>query len=378
MAWNSLVAEQDQPQVFYTWEWARAVDEAYGGVLRSWLVLAREAGELVGLAALALDLQNRAVFLTSTTGDYCDFLSHPRRRAEFVSSVFAELHRAGIHELSLANLPTDSPTVPALETAAAQHGFHIFARAAYDCARINLGSSERREQLKLKLSRKKTFRRSMHALAREGSVQVSHLTQWEDVEPVLPAFENAHVARFLATNRISNLARAERRRFLHELARLLCESGALVLSRLMTGETAIAWNYGFRFRGSWFWYQPTFESRLEEYSPGRCLLASMVMEACDIPAVEVVDLGLGAESYKERLANGSRPTMHVTIARSSVSTLREAARYRVAERVKRSPKLEASIRESQPRGVHAAGTEEGGPDVGRSTFEASRSHRCCS
>jgi hypothetical protein len=184
----------------------------------------------------------------------------------------------------------------------------------------------------------------MHTLARDGSVQVSHLTQWEDVEPILPEFANAHVARFLATDRISNLARADRRLFLHELARLLCESGSLTLSRLLVGEHAIAWHYGFRFHGSWFWYQPTFESRLEVHSPGRLLLANMLMEACDIPTVETFDLGLGAEGYKERVANAARATLHIAISRSPVRIAREKVRFRAAERIKQSPGLEASIR----------------------------------
>jgi CelD/BcsL family acetyltransferase involved in cellulose biosynthesis len=352
-AWNVLAAKTDQPQVFYTWEWAKAVDAAYHEALRPYLVLAREANELVGLVALAIDSQNRAVFLTGTTGDYCDFLTEPNRRAEFVDGVVAELRRTGTRDLSLANLPADSPTVPALKAASTRHGFQMFARRAYDCARVTLGSSEKRSELKLALSKKKTFRRSMNALAREAPLEVSHLTKWAEVEPVLAEFANAHVARFLATNRISNIARSERRLFLSELARLLCESQNLALSRFMMGDHAIAWNYGFRFAGSWFWYQPTFESSLEVQSPGRLLLANILMEACDNPALQVFDLGLGAEGYKERVATDSRPTLQVTFSRSALSVAREKIRYHVAERIKQSPKMEESIRRTLSRGQAA-------------------------
>jgi CelD/BcsL family acetyltransferase involved in cellulose biosynthesis len=343
-AWNALVRTTDQPQVFYTWEWARAVDVAYHSTLRPMLFLARHGEALSGLVTLAIDDQKRAVFLNSSTGDYCDFISAPAQRGEFVDAVISELQKAGIRDLSLTNLPADSPTIPALKTATVRLGLHIYARPAYECARVVLGSAEERAQLKLKLGKKKTFRRSMHALAREGPVKVSHLTTWDQVEPLLPAFANAHIARFLATGRLSNLARSARRTFLHELARLLCESGSLALSRFITGDDVIAWHYGFRFRGTWFWYQPTFESSLEVHSPGRLLLANMLIEACDNPEVEIFDLGLGAEGYKERVANATRPTLQVTVSPSPAAIARERMRFRSAELVKRSPRLESAVR----------------------------------
>ncbi len=72
---------------------------------------------------------------------------------------------------------------------------------------------------------------------------------------------------------------------------------------LMVGDRPVAWNYGFQFHGSWFWYQPTFDSRQEENSPGQCLLLRIVTEACDMDGIKVVDLGLGAEGYKDRFGN---------------------------------------------------------------------------
>ena len=40
------------------------------------------------------------------------------------------------------------------------------------------------------------------------------------------------------------------------------------------------------------------------------------MDACDMDEMEVVDLGLGAEGYKERFGNSTRQTLHVTLTRS--------------------------------------------------------------
>ena len=173
---------------------------------------------------------------------------------------------------------------------------------------------------------------------------VGHLRAREDIVNALPGFAEAHIARFLATGRISNLIRPERRLFLAELAKLLSDSGWMNLSRLLVGGQPIAWNYGFQFAGTWFWYQPTFDSRWQQYSPGIQLLWGIVEEACLTAEINVVDLGLGAEGYKDKIATDERGTLHLEVTRSSVVRLKEAARYLAATSVKSVPRLESMVR----------------------------------
>ena len=79
--------------------------------------------------------------------------------------------------------------------------------------------------------------------------------------------------------------KARRVNFLSELAKLLSGAGWLLLTRLLAGDESVAWNYGFQFAGSWFYYQPTFDARWRQYSPGFCLLTKMVEQACDNPDI---------------------------------------------------------------------------------------------
>ncbi|PYX67508.1 MAG: hypothetical protein DMG72_25400, partial [Acidobacteria bacterium] len=115
-------------------------------------------------------------------------------------------------------------------------------------------------------------------------------------------------------------------------------------TRLMIAEQPVAWNYGFQFCGSWFWYQPTFDSRLEEFSPGFCLLSKIVSEACHNPEISVVDMGLGAEGYKERLATGSRQSLHVTLTTSLGHHVHGVTRHCLSTAAKASPGIEHGIR----------------------------------
>jgi Acetyltransferase (GNAT) domain len=345
--WNELVRSVDQPQVFYTYEWSLAVQRAYRATLPPLLFLAYDESEsLCGVASLAGGRdRSSGSFLCATTGDYCDFIALPEYKRAFVAAVLADLKRQGIGDVTLTNLPADSNTVAAIRKALPQNGYFCFARTAYQCAQVSLTQLERRPgEDKPALPRKKMLRRFLNAMGREAPVRLDHARSWDAVGPILPHFIQAHVARFLATGRISNMARPERRLFLEELAKLLSATGWLTLTRMMSGASVYAWNYGFEFEGTWFWYQPTFETFLEKYSPGFCLLAKLTEEAADNPALRTIDLGLGAEEYKERFANRSRETLYVTLRTSPWQHVGEILRYRAAAMLKTSPRLETRAR----------------------------------
>jgi CelD/BcsL family acetyltransferase involved in cellulose biosynthesis len=342
--WNDVALQMEQPQVFYTCEWALAMQSAYQASLTPLLFLGYEGGDLIGVASLATDATEKNVsFLAGTTSDYCDFLGQPQRRSEFVDAVFAELGKTKAEFVALASLPEGSATPAALQ-AAEKHGFHLHMRPACVCLQVELGSGEQRREIKSALAGKKKLRRYFRTMEREGPVTFAHLQSPAQIQAAMPEFINAHVARFRSTQRISFLSTPERRFFLEELARLFSGAGVVTLSMLMIGDRPVAWNYGFQFHRSWFWYQPTFDSSQEENSPGQCLLSRIVAEACDMDGMKVVDLGLGAEGYKERFGNSTRQTFDVTLTKSWTRHLREIVRYRAASALKRSPKVESAVR----------------------------------
>ncbi len=345
--WNDLVFQMESPQVFYTWEWALAVQSAYRTSLKPLLFLAYEGDDLVGVASLATSVAgDSGSLLGATTSDYCDVISHPERRNEVVGSVLAELFRGEFKSLSLASIPSDSATVAALRAASGEHRYRLFAHPAQVCAQVILGTNDERKQVKASLLKKGMLRRSFRAMDREGSVTVSHLRSQSEIEQNFPFFASAHVARFLVTKRMSTLATPERRHFLLELTRLLSDSGWVSLSCLRLGERRIAWNFGFQFVGSWFWYQPTFDSTEEKYSPGFCLLSKIISEACDDSRFHRVDLGIGAEGYKDRFANGSRQTFDIKLNQSLARHARVIARHWSASAIKTVPIAESVARAS--------------------------------
>jgi CelD/BcsL family acetyltransferase involved in cellulose biosynthesis len=343
--WNALALQTEQPEVFYSYEWALAVQSAYSSSLKPLLVLGYEGTDLVGVASLAADsAEKNTTFLAANTADYCDILAVPQHRAQFVDTVFAEVGKTAAASMALANLPADSQTTDAIRSKARKHGFHVFVRPAYLCSQVKLGTGDSRRELKSSLEGKKKLRRYLREMERDGPVTFVHLRSCQEIQAALPAFADAHVARFLATGRVSSLATRERRLFLQELARRFDGNGVVTLSVMKIQDRPVAWNYGFQFHGSWFWYQPTFDSHQEANSPGHCLLSRIVIDACNTDEINVVDLGLGAEGYKERFGNATRQTLYVTLMKSRVRHLREIARYHAANAVRRAPRIKSAVR----------------------------------
>jgi CelD/BcsL family acetyltransferase involved in cellulose biosynthesis len=344
--WDALVDRMERPEVFYTYEWALAVQRAYGLIARPLILLGYDDAALIGVAALAVEQNGNVSFLAGTTADYCDFVSLPELRQMWCEAIFFELRKSGYSSLTLPNLPADSATACALAESARGHGYRTFIRPAYRCARIVLGnSSEDRESLRRRITAKRGLRRGLNSANKQAPTVFEIHVSEERVAQAVAELCNAHVTRFLLTGRFSNNIRI----FLQELARELSKRGWLSISRLLVGDRCVAWNYGFQFAGSWLLYQATFDTQYEHFSPGSCLLGKIIEAACDRPEISVVDLGLGAEGYKEKFATDTRQTVHATLDVATVRHARTVLRYHAAELIKARPKAEARVRAAMNR-----------------------------
>ena len=253
----------------------------------------------------------------------------------------------GFAELRFANVPSDSISASALAGAIEASHYSVFVRAAYACARVLLHTAENRKQTSKSAIRK--LRRMASGEPGAGQISVVHECDWGQVDTEFTQFALAHVGRFLTAGKVSNLVHSERRAFLRELAKLLAAQGWLTFSTLKLDGQTIAWNYGFRFAGSWFWYQPAFDSEQQHLSPGTHLLCEILREASADTEIRTVDLGLGDEGYKQRYAKAARQTLHISASRSKLRFVAEVCRYRVAGFVKKSPRVEKEVRRNIAR-----------------------------
>jgi len=349
--WNDLVFRMEAPQVFYTYEWALAVSRAYRNSLSPLIWIGYEGDRVAGIAAFAESIERpaEAFFLAGATADYCDFICAPADASIFCQAVLRDWKEHSFTRITFANIPKDSPSVAVLLAQSGNFGYRSYSRTAYHCAQIVLGEKGQREQIRNNVEKRQAVRRQMASMSKIGAVRAFHDRSSATVADTLPELFRSHVARFLSQGRTSNLVSRERRAFLHELTNLLSEKQWLVNSRLMVGDQSVAFNFGFSFAGTWFWYQPTFQQRMIKKSPGLCLLSKIVSAACETPDINVVDLGLGAEEYKARFANASRETLHLTLHGSAIAHFKEGLRHQAVRAVKKSAALESALRHQRAR-----------------------------
>jgi CelD/BcsL family acetyltransferase involved in cellulose biosynthesis len=348
-AWNTLVLAMENPEVFFTYQWALAASRGFQEHLSTRLFLVYDFEELAGVLALAVDPRapRAAFFLTSSTADYCDIVSTPGNRKAVILAALAECKRLGLSDLVLANVPANSATLEELPSTAGSQRFYVTSRTAYNCGVVQLGGEGQRETLIRSLAGKSREKRALKRLSDLGSVKVIHLTEPEDIGTSLESIVSAQISRFLASNRVSPLVGPERRVFLQQLSDLLSQSGWLKISQLEIDGRPVAWNYGFRFGGSWFWYLPTFEMEYAHVSPGSCLLRLLVEEGAKDTSLQWLDLGLGEESYKDRYANKMRETRYVRLSRGFPRYVLSAGRELVSTTVARFPQLGDKLRQAR-------------------------------
>jgi CelD/BcsL family acetyltransferase involved in cellulose biosynthesis len=345
LAWNNLVFKMERPEVFYTHQWALAASRAFSTQLRILTFLFFDSLNLVGIAAMAANREspNEIFFLTASTADYCDIVSEPQIRSAVLEAFVDETNRIGILTLTLANIPADSHTLRAIGSVARAHKFHLHQRPSYDCGIISLGDQEQRQVVLQSVIRKERERRGLKKLGQLGPIRLVHLDMEQSETGLEPIFD-AQILRFLVTNRLSPLLRPDRLLFLKELAKLLGLAGWLKISQLEVNGQPIAWNYGFRFSDSWFWYLPTFQAEFEDSSPGSCLLRLIIEEACGDPSVSRLDLGLGDEAYKARFTNAISATRYVELSKNTTRHLAVASRHRLTAFAETYPAMEKRIR----------------------------------
>ena len=348
--WDDLVSQMEQPEVFFTYEWALAVSLSFSESIRPFLILVadKDNGKLIGVAALAVrhGKDDQIFFLADKTADYCDFISNPGDRHKIVDAVFGELKQTGRSKFVMANFPEISTTNRSIKDIARKHGFYMVSQEETICPQVNFEVNPRRTELKMSLDQKKKIRRYFNALSKMGALDIVHTKNLEEITSELQNIIHAHIVRFFSSGRVSPFINEERRRFLSNVSKILTDKGWFVLSKLSLNKKALAWNIGFQFSGKWFWYMPTYEIGFEKESPGSVLLKDVLERAIDMSDIHIVDLGLGDEFYKSRFANTAQKILQITFTDSRINYSQVLLKTIIVKNLKRFPSADIYVRKS--------------------------------
>lgn len=299
--WKELLCAHSKV-VFLTWHWQRAWWECFGcGQLL--LIAAMRENQIVAIAPLFAE-EGMVFFVGSGGSDYLDFIgdvSDPD-----VLMTLLETARSTVPNFvgfRFYLVPDSSPTGRRLQEAAARLNLECYDEGDLPAPALDLATSP---EIALAATRKKSLLRHERYFEREGSLEVVHLTNGEEILPHLDEFFDQHVARWTATPYPSLFCDTTQREFYRHLTQVAGNTGWLRFCRINWNGRPIAFHFGFCYQGSYLWYKPSFDIHLARYSPGEVLLRQLLLAAIDEGA-HTFDFGLGDEPFKRRFATNVTP-----------------------------------------------------------------------
>lgn len=330
-AWDELLDKDSVSGFYQTPLWALTWYRHFHDEFEPLLILAKESGVLVGLAALAIEKSSgKVLFAGDPMADYRDFVCVDGRRRELVAAFLSKIIEAGRGSVFvLGQTQPNSETTGAAEDWAKATGAVRTIRRSHPCWRFRIGSSEEIEE---QFKKRKTIRQAVSFYNRNGGMALQRVRQfheWDELKAVY--FQQECLRRAFAER--STTFDDSRKQALHED---LFKSGsdAIHFSVLRAGSRLISFMFCFVFRGVLYYGTPSFDPTESKRSPGILHILEVIRQ-CSQEGVSEVDLTLGTSSFKQRLGNHCVMLPSLYIYRSAWAYRKAWVRRMMAGAVKR-------------------------------------------
>jgi CelD/BcsL family acetyltransferase involved in cellulose biosynthesis len=340
--WRELLGDSQTEGLFLTWQWLFTWWKHLRGERRLALIIVREGRDLIGLAPLALRPARLAglsgptlEFLGSgmVGSDYLDVILRRGREREALEAL-AEVLVARSYRLDFRRVRADS-AARRLAVQLGARGWLTAETSSETCPFIELGGHTWESYLATlgPNHRYNVRRRLRQAMARRLEVHVARTA--DECRDTFPIFADLHQRRW--GDRTEAIGSPALIAFHEDISAVALGQGWLRLSVLSLEGRAAAAVYGFRYDGTYYYYQSGFDPARAQQSPGLLALALSIQAALE-EGVHEYDLLHGDESYKSLWARQARAVSRLEVypgtVRETVSARARAA-GRAARRVAR-------------------------------------------
>lgn len=313
--WDQLLRQDPDATVFQTREWIESWWSVFGVRNQLMMIGVLEGDRLIGLAPLMRGVRehnDRIFFVAHDQADYQDIIARTEDRKRVVHAVVEVLRQAaGWSVMEVNNLPASSPTADILPAACLSAGFRTLRGTDEICPVL---LREGPEPTPYSLARKYRVRRASNYFRRQGDLAITDLHDPREALPYLAAFFDQHIRRWQDTRTPSLFNDAAKRQFYETMVERLLPAGHLLFSVATLDGQPIAFHLGFDFGGRVFWYKPSFEPRLAQYSPGTLMIEHLIQHVLRNDRREL-DFTLGAEPFKQRYTNSERININLRVFR---------------------------------------------------------------
>lgn len=351
--WEALVERDPLASVFQTFDWQRTWWHHYRGDRRLYILLAREAGEVVAILPLyrmkrplrGLGHADGLLLIGhggDTTPDYLGAVALPEF-AELAAQGFVQhlLAIADWHVIEIADMRHESPLLARLRDSKLRFGMSRDVAESAKIFYINLPKSWEAYLATLTHNQRSQFR---HARKRFLELPGARLYLSEDpaeLPRLIDALIDLHHQRWKGKGEKHAFASAQYVSFHRELMQRFMERGWLRMYCMELKGRLIAVDYCYAFRDTHYAFQCGFDPEFSKLSPGNCLLGYAIQRAIE-EGRAVFDLLRGEHDYKKRWAREVRVTHSVWIYRPSVPAVLHRLLRRVLPGLKQSLRVHLS------------------------------------
>ncbi len=325
--WNALLKESASDVPFLRFEYQKTWWDFLGGGEWSkgdlYTIVGRDSdGCLAGIAPMFLTQNDKGKPTLMLLGsheisDYLDVIARPTDMPAFIESVFD--HLAGPEApawqvLDFYNVLESSPTLPALEQAAARQGWTLstFSRESMQCCpTINLPGNWEAYLAGIDKKQRHEIRRKMRR-AEESEVPV----RWYIVEDGASLEnETEELFRLMAHDNEKHTFLTETMRAqMQAIIKTAFEHGWLQMAFLKIGDEKAAAYLNFDYANRIWVYNSGLDGNFSAYSPGWVLLGYLLQWANE-HGRQAFDFMRGTEDYKYRFGGVDRFVTRVVIER---------------------------------------------------------------
>lgn len=305
-AWEELLAHSRADCLFLTWEWLFTWWKHLGGQRRLSLFLVRDGGELLGVAPLArrpivlgqlLPFPALEFLGTGPVGsDYLDVIVRRGREAETLDALATTAAQTRL-ALELGQVRQES-SAAVLARQLAQGGWMTTRAAVNVCPIVELAGHTWESYLAtLGSAHRYNFGRRLRNLTRHYDVRLQLVRTEEERQEALAILVALHARRWQQRGGSEAFRTPALRAFHNEISRVALQRGWLRLFVLRLNGTPAAVLLGYRYGGTFYYYQSGFDPSLAKDSVGLVTMGLTIQHALG-EGTQAYDLLHGAEAYK--------------------------------------------------------------------------------
>lgn len=321
--WKLFYMECRSKNVFLNHAWISSWSENSIEIKNLFVIIIRNKQKrIVGIAPLAifnrkrLQLKFRTIsFIGDGPSDYQDFLTLENNNEvvnEIVSTIERNKNKWDVVEL--VNIPYNSSNV---ESILNNQKLHFRQRTCAICPKIEYNDTNSSIDGIISKKYKQDVLYQIRKLEKIGTVELLKINDKEQIQGFMSSFYNLHKKKWNMTETKSCFNSSDFQRFFTTLSIKMFDEGMASLSYLNFNDKMIACHFGFRYKGTFYYYFPAYDPVYSKYSIGKVFLYQLIKSEVDTD-LKNFDFLRGGEEYKKHWGTKDYNNIQLTSVKTNL------------------------------------------------------------